>query len=125
MLGGVGMLFWLGQQQSSGSKAQAASGPAQPIEQAAPNFSLPSLDSGNVALSDYSGQVVLVNLWATWCPPCKAEMPTINAFYEAHKDEEFVVLAINSQEQAPTVDAFIQAEGFSFPVLLRCFRDLN
>lgn len=84
----------------------------------APDFELSSLNGEMIALSDYQGQVVLVNMWATWCPPCKAEMPGINAFYEAHKDEGFVVLAVNSREDAATVDAFIQASGFSFPVAL-------
>ncbi len=107
--------------QSSGVPEQNGSVPRPTSEhqgQIAQDFDLPTLTGKNVALSDYSGQVVLVNLWATWCPPCQAEMPAINAFYEAHKEEGFVVLAVNNQEDAITVNAFIKAKGFTFPVLL-------
>jgi len=62
--------------------------------------------------------VILVNTWATWCPPCKAEMPAINKFYEAHQNDGLVVLAINSQEDVATVQQFINVQGFTFPVLL-------
>jgi peroxiredoxin len=115
ILAGIGMLFWLGQQSAAG--AGDNSSPAQ-VGQTASDFHLSSLDGEPVALSDYRGQVVVVNLWATWCPPCKAEMPAINTFYKAYRDEGFVVLAVNSQEDAATVQTFIQANGFSFPVLL-------
>ena len=84
----------------------------------APGFSLPSLDGEITTLDDYKGQVVLINLWATWCPPCKAEMPTLNAYYQANKDKGFVVLAVNDQEDAITVNNFIETNGFDFPVLL-------
>lgn len=117
IVGGLGMLVYLaigtGQSQTSGAPpALAQQG------EVAPDFSLPSLDGNDVHLSDYAGQVVLVNLWATWCPPCKAEMPMINAYYEAHREAGLTVLAINSEEDAATVRQFIQAHGYRFPVLL-------
>jgi cytochrome c biogenesis protein CcmG/thiol:disulfide interchange protein DsbE len=115
---GIWLLFWLGNQASSKNMADAAPRPAGQIGLPAPNFNLLSPTGESITLSDYEGQVVLVNMWATWCPPCKAELPDINAFYEAHKGEGFVVLAVNSQEDAATVDAFIQAKGFRFPVAL-------
>ena len=118
IIAGIGILFWMGNQSSSKNVANASPQSAGQIKQPAPNFNLLSPTGETITLSDYKGQVVLVNLWATWCPPCKAEMPDINAFYEAHKDEGFVVLAVNSQEDAATVDAFIQTKGFSFPVAL-------
>lgn len=117
MVAGAGVLLWPGLE----ADRSRVNGPNQSLlqqGQPAPDFSLPSLGGENVRLSDLAGQVVLVNLWATWCPPCKAEMPTLNAFYENHRQAGLVVLAVNHQEDAATVAAFIQAEGFSFPVLL-------
>jgi cytochrome c biogenesis protein CcmG/thiol:disulfide interchange protein DsbE len=114
---GIGVLFWMGQQ--SGQQQVSAPSTGMPEQgQTAPDFTLTSLSGEAVNLSDYEGQVVLVNMWATWCPPCKAEMPTIHDYYKAHKDDGFVVLAINSQEEASNVNSFIQAAGFTFPVLL-------
>jgi peroxiredoxin len=115
---GVGSLLWMGQQ-----SATSASQPSDPLAQAAgemiaPDFALFSPEGQEISLSDYQGQVILVNWWATWCPPCKAEMPAINAFYETHQADGFVVLAVNSQEEASTVKDFIQDNGFTFPVLL-------
>jgi peroxiredoxin len=117
IVAGVGTLFWMGQQSSS-DKINSSNRSFQHQEQTAPDFRLTSLSSETVHLSDYAGQIVLINFWATWCPPCRAEMPAINAFYEAHKEAGFVVLAVNSQEEAATVERFIQANSFSFPVLL-------
>ncbi len=117
IMAGVGMLLWLGER-SSQSTANASDPAGDQQGQAAPDFTLLSPEGETISLSDYAGQVVLVNTWATWCPPCKAEMPTLNAFYEAHKEDGLVVLAVNSQEEADTVRRFIQANGFSFPVLL-------
>ena len=114
ILAGVAVLFLMDKEPTT-TRAVAVS-PQQ--GKVAPGFSLPSLAGETAALSDYKGQVVLINLWATWCPPCKAEMPTLNAFYQTHKDEGFVVLAVNDQEDAITVNNFIKTNGFGFPVLL-------
>ena len=86
--------------------------------EAAPNFSLQTLDGRTVELSDYQGQVVLLNTWATWCPPCRAEMPDLEAYYRERQADGFVVLAVNSQESAGTVAAFLEDHDFTFPVLL-------
>ena len=110
---GVGSLLWMGQQ-----SATSASQPTTPTGATAPDFALLSPEGREISLSDYAGQVILINWWATWCPPCKAEMPAINAFYEAHQADGFVVLAVNSQEGASTVKDFIQHNGFTFPILL-------
>lgn len=116
MAAGVGMLFWLGGQSAARPSAanQGLIRPGQP----APDFSLPALSGETVRLSDLKGQVVLVNLWATWCPPCKAEMPAIDAFYRAHQEAGFTALMANVQEDEATVRAFIEANGFTFPILL-------
>ncbi len=86
----------------------------------APDFTLETLDGESVTLSDLRGKAVLVNFWATWCPPCRAEMP---AFQEAYRDYEaqgFVIVAVNatSQDGIGDIDAFIEKFGLSFPVVL-------
>ena len=70
-------------------------------------------------LSDYKGKVILLNFWATWCPPCRAEMPTIEKLYQALKNEpNFVFLAVDAHEKPDQVKSFIKKNGYSFPVLL-------
>ncbi len=82
------------------------------------DFELDSLDGGQVSLSDYRGSVVLVNFWATWCPPCRAEIPDFEAAYRAHKSEGFVVLGINVEEPVQIVEPFVEDFGMTYPVLL-------
>ena len=84
----------------------------------APDFSLETLEGEVLSLSQFKGKKVFLNFWATWCPPCRAEMPDIQKFSE---DEDVVVLAINlthTEDSLLTVDNFIQDRGFTFPVLL-------
>jgi len=115
---GVGSLLWMGRQSATSASQPSNSGAQASGDMAAPDFTLFSPEGEEISLSDYEGQVILVNWWATWCPPCKAEMPAIHAFYETHQADGFVVLAVNSQEGASTVKSFIQDNGFTFPVLL-------
>ena len=82
------------------------------------DFTLTSLAGNAVHLSDFRGQVVLLNGWGTWCPPCRAEMPTLNAFYRLHQAQGFQLLAINAGEERAAVASFIAQTGFTFPVLL-------
>jgi cytochrome c biogenesis protein CcmG/thiol:disulfide interchange protein DsbE len=111
--------LWLSNQTSSSDQTPAGqfTTPASKAMQA-PDFTLQTLDGRSVKLSDYRGQVILLNTWASWCPPCRAEMPDLEAYYREHKEDGFVVLAINDEEDASTVASFIQAQGFTFPVLL-------
>lgn len=88
------------------------------VDYAAPSLTLSDLSGKEHSLADYQGQVVLVNLWATWCPPCKAEMPTLEAYYQTHQADGFVTLAINDGDPAGAVASFVQEYGLSFPVLL-------
>lgn len=88
------------------------------VGEPASDFVLADLDGGPVRLSEFKGQVVLVNGWATWCPPCRAEMPTLQAFYSAHHDQGFTLLAVNAGESQATVSNFVSQMGFSFRVLL-------
>jgi peroxiredoxin len=86
--------------------------------QALSDFSLNNLEGKTVHLSDYAGQVVLVNAWATWCPPCVAEMPDLQAYYQAHRAENFIILGINAGDSLSTASAFASQKGITFPILL-------
>jgi peroxiredoxin len=101
----------------SGKTSTQIMDPAQ-IGKPLGDFSLTDINDKTVNLSDYAGQVVLINAWATWCPPCKAEMPDLNAYYRAHRDEGFVILAVNAGESASVARAFADQKGLDFPVLL-------
>ncbi len=91
--------------------------PAQ-VNYPAPQLSLTDVQGKASSLADYRGQVVLVNLWATWCPPCKAEMPTLQAFYEKYKQDGFLVVAINDGDPASDVIQFVGNYNLTFPVWL-------
>lgn len=85
----------------------------------APEFTLPTLSGASVRLSDLRGKVVLVNFWATWCLPCRMEMPTIEAFYQRYKDQGLAVLAVNLDVLSTAgVEAFVKEVGVTFPIIL-------
>ena len=107
--------FWrLGQSESS----SATGGSPIRQDQPAPDFVLSDLDGRTVRLSDLRGQVVLVNLWATWCSPCRAEMPDLVTLYQAYKDQGFVILGVDDQERAQTVADFVARNPVPYLVLL-------
>lgn len=83
-----------------------------------PELTLTDLEGVTRSLADYEGQVVLVNLWATWCPPCKAEMPTLQAFHDKYADSGFTVIAINDGDPAADVVQFARDYQLTFPVWL-------
>lgn len=83
----------------------------------APEIELQNLEGEIVRLSDFRGQVVLVNFWATWCGPCRLEMPDFQESFEQYS-EEFTVLAVNSGESPAEVEGFVQELGLTFPILL-------
>jgi cytochrome c biogenesis protein CcmG/thiol:disulfide interchange protein DsbE len=86
----------------------------------APDFELKTLAGQSVKLSDLRGQAVLVNLWATWCPPCREEMRTIEKMYGEYKDQGFTVLAVNMayQDDPLGVTPFVKERGLTYPILL-------
>jgi cytochrome c biogenesis protein CcmG, thiol:disulfide interchange protein DsbE len=86
----------------------------------APDFTLNLLDGRQVTLSELRGKVVMVNFWATWCPPCKAEMPAIESVYRAFKDLGLEVLAVNTTNQDREADVltFVQDLELTFPIPL-------
>lgn len=90
-----------------------------PIEDSsAPDFSLINIQGELVKLSDFRGQPVLINFWATWCGPCRIEMPTIQDRFERHRDEGFVVLAVDFDEPQEDVATFGEELGLTFNLLL-------
>ncbi len=85
----------------------------------APNFTFPGLDGKMVSLSDYRGTVVLVNIWATWCPPCVDEMPSMERLYKELKGEKFEILAVSIDALgAKAVAPFMEKYNLSFPALM-------
>lgn len=86
----------------------------------APDFELKTPAGETIKLSDLRGQAVLVNLWATWCPPCRAEMKSIEKIYQEYKDRGFAVLAVNMtyQDDPVAVMPFVKEQGLTFPILL-------
>ena len=86
----------------------------------APDFTLDTLGGESATLSAYRGKVVIVNLWASWCGPCRAEMPAIQKVYAANRERGLEVLAVNSTFQDSQADAqeFTQNLGLTFPILL-------
>lgn len=86
-------------------------------DEPAPNFNLVNLAGESVLLSDFSGTPVMINFWATWCPPCRNEMPLIESFAKKH-DRELIVLAINAGEEEQVVRAFVDETGLDLIFLL-------
>ncbi len=86
----------------------------------APDFTLETISGKTYTLSTLRGNVVIVNLWASWCIPCREEMPAIQRVYEEYKDRGLAVLAVNStvQDEVTAVDAFVAEFGLTFPVLM-------
>jgi cytochrome c biogenesis protein CcmG/thiol:disulfide interchange protein DsbE len=86
----------------------------------APDFELNTPAGDTIRLSDLRGQAVLVNLWATWCPPCRAEMQSIERMYQEYKEQGFIVLAVNMtyQDDASAVLPFVDEQALTFPILL-------
>src|SRR5215216_6169942 len=86
----------------------------------APDFELKTPKGETVKLSDLRGQAVLVNLWVTWCPPCRAEMETIEKIYQEYQEHGFTVLAVNMtyQDEPLGIMPFVNEHGLTFPILL-------
>ncbi|WP_206810007.1 peroxiredoxin family protein [Paradesulfitobacterium ferrireducens] len=87
----------------------------------APDFELRTVDGKAMKLSSLRGKKVIVNFWATWCPPCRLEMPEMEKFYTKNKNEGIEILAVNltkAEKSRADVPAFIEAYGITFPVLL-------
>lgn len=87
----------------------------------APDFQLTTLDGKQVKLSDYKGKKVILNFWATWCPPCIAEIPDLEKFYSSYKDKDVVIIGVNltkAEKNQSVVKDFIKSSGITYPVPL-------
>lgn len=87
----------------------------------APDFTLQTLDGESVTLSELQGKKVILNFWATWCPPCKSEMPYFQDYYEKYAEEdnvEIVAVNLTFQDKVDNVEAFVNGNGLTFPILL-------
>jgi thiol-disulfide isomerase/thioredoxin len=82
------------------------------------DFTVESLKGGTASLSQSKGKLVLLNFWATWCPPCRAEMPSIDSLWKKLKDKPFTVIAVSVGEEKATVEKFIAEQKYSYPIYL-------
>ena len=86
---------------------------------AAPDFTLPSLDGSTVSLADQKGKIIFLNIWATWCPPCVEEMPSMEKLYQQLKGEDFEILAVSIDKQgAEAVHPFMKKHQLNFTALI-------
>jgi len=113
-------LAWIFVSADSSGASTAGKIPAPQQGFLAPNFELQNTTGETIKLSDLRGQAVLVNLWATWCPPCRAEMQSIEKVYNEYKDQGLVVLAVNMtyQDTQSAIMPFVEQEKLTFPILL-------
>ncbi len=116
---GDGSAFTTGSLPDPRAGSVAGSGRAA-VGQPAPDFTLQTLEGDTVSLSDYAGYPVLINFWATWCAPCRLEMPELVRVYQIHEAEGFVVLAVDltDQDSLDEVRVFVEEFEMTFPVLL-------
>ncbi len=84
----------------------------------APKLTLYDLNGQQVNIADYRQDILLINNWATWCPPCKYEMPTLEKYYQEHAKQGFLLIGIEAGDPASDVAKFVKEYGISFPVLL-------
>jgi peroxiredoxin len=84
----------------------------------APDFTLPSADGHHVSLQQYRGKIVFLNFWATWCIPCREEMPALEGLHQKYQAQDLVIISIDLKESADQVRAFFDKHSLSFPALL-------
>jgi thiol-disulfide isomerase/thioredoxin len=93
--------------------------PPRPVMFKAPDITLPTLSGAFIHLADVRGKVVLLNFWATWCVPCRTEMPTLEELYQRYRDRGLEVVAVNlDMLSTPGVEAFVKEVGVTFPIVL-------
>ncbi|HEX5808351.1 MAG TPA: TlpA disulfide reductase family protein [Anaerolineales bacterium] len=118
----IGMaLIWLAlpnARNKTGAENGSLAGSSLPVSFPAPELTLETLHGKAESLADYQESVVLVNNWATWCPPCKAEMPVLNTYYQDHAGEGFMVIAVEAGDDRETVLQFVNDYQLSFQVWL-------
>jgi len=82
----------------------------------APDFTLPTVDSREISLSDYRGRPVILNFWASWCGPCRYEVPAFKALYERYPEEQVVIIAVSTQDDPDSARGYAIADGLKFVI---------
>jgi len=88
------------------------------LKEEAPDFTLKSLDGANLRLEEYRGQVVLINFWASWCGPCRQEMPLLDRLHHRYEDTGFAVLGVNVEGEAGPAQEIVDSTNVTFPILI-------
>jgi peroxiredoxin len=120
---GVGIVIFFGflKEDSAPKMSDLTQGsvpqPVPSLDAPAPDFELSTLSGESIQLEDYRGKIVLLNFWATWCAPCRLEMPALQSRYEEHNGK-LAVVAINNAESPEDVQAFVDELDLSFDILL-------
>jgi len=118
----IGGLVWFFDRPAGGEQSQSVTltarptGPGPRVGKPAPDFQVAGLDGEQLQLSGFRGRPVWINFWATWCPPCRAESPDIQAAHEQYEDAGLVVLAIDIGEDPDTVREYLERAGLTFTV---------
>ena len=100
--------------------------PGNSIGNPAADFSLTDMQGKQVTLAQFRGKVVILNFWATWCPPCREEMPSMESLSQQYKDQGLVLLAVNVEEDGfQAVSSFLNKTPYSFPILLDTAADVQ
>jgi thiol-disulfide isomerase/thioredoxin len=100
------------------SGCYSGGGPAMLTGAPAVSYTIPRVGGGSDSLASHRGSIVLMNFWATWCPPCKEEMPALETLYRSDRSRGLVVLGIDQGESTTTAGAFAKAHGVTFPILV-------
>jgi thiol-disulfide isomerase/thioredoxin len=111
-------LFFIPQKGNDPVPSEGPSSVPAKVNYSAPELALENVNGGTQSLADFRDKVVLVNNWATWCPPCKAELPTLVAFYNAHAADGFMIIGIEAGEPASEVAPFVKQFQISYPIWL-------
>lgn len=123
ILGGLGLILVavvgvvLGTGKTPGGEEEFTFPPVE-VNQPAPELTLRDLEGNQVSISDYRGSVILLNNWATWCPPCKEEMPVFNEYFNTYQEQGFQILAVEAGDPQSQVQAFVEQQGLDFKILL-------
>jgi peroxiredoxin len=116
LVGLAAFLMLLGPKNTEESQPVSRSVVPMEVNYPAPELSLQNVNGNTESLADYRDKVVLVNNWATWCPPCKAEIPTLEAYYKAHSMDGFVIIGIEAGEPQKDVLEFVQGSKITYPI---------
>lgn len=116
----LGSAVWIGFTRDQQETSTSGKIPAPAKGFLAPDFSLQTLDGGVITMSELRGKPVIINLWASWCPPCRAEMPALQNIHDEFGDQGLTILAVNAtnQDDLDSAIAFVDEHQLTFPILL-------